>query len=465
MVVQSLSASVAVDQARLEAERKSRLFNILAGSGVIACIVFLSIMLYSSMSPWSYISIFGFLLLVGLASLALNRKDHFLLASLLYLFGVSISIFGIILIGTLRNQYIGSVIYYFPFTVLAAGMLLGSRSTFGFATLGLLLILVVGAVAGSVTSFERETFFSTVISISLPAAVLCYLMALVAWLYGSSLERALQSLTDRSQQLETANQEISAFSQTLEAKVEERTHELQEFVSMVAHDLRVPLTVVRGYTEMFQSRQPAARDEKEQRALDAIESNVQHMLHLTDDLLEISRLQSGGIEFAMQALTVDDVIQLVCERFERQLVEKGLGLKLNVPPELPRVWGDHFRLTQVLSNLIGNAYDYTPSGAIIVDARPANGFVEISVADTGVGIPPHEQARLFTHFFRGEHSVVRRQKGAGLGLTIARSIVEAHGGEIWAESEPGKGSTFHFTVPVAPDEDSDPPILDHSQTK
>jgi signal transduction histidine kinase len=113
------------------------------------------------------------------------------------------------------------------------------------------------------------------------------------------------------------------------------------------------------------------------------------------------------------------------------------------------VQGDPFYLNHALSNLVDNAYRYTPAGAIIVSARTVNGSVEVSVSDTGVGIPPEEQKRLFRQFIRGEHDEVRSQKGTGLGLSIAHSIVEAHRGRIWVDSEVGKGSTFCFAIPVA----------------
>jgi signal transduction histidine kinase len=173
------------------------------------------------------------------------------------------------------------------------------------------------------------------------------------------------------------------------------------------------------------------------------------MLHLTDDLLEISRLRTGAIQFDMEPLPIKIVIEEVCAGFELKMAEKRLGLKLELPAGLPLVWADHFRLTQILNNLVSNAYNYTPSGAVIVAAKPENGLVEVSVSDTGIGIPEEELRRLFTHFFRGEHQVVRCQKGTGLGLSIAQSIVEAHGGNIWAESQVGKGSTFRFTLPIA----------------
>ncbi len=284
-------------------------------------------------------------------------------------------------------------------------------------------------------------------------------MAIVAWLYGSSLEGALRQLTERSQQLQQANEEIRAFSRTLEGTVAERTQELREFTSMVAHDLRNPLTVIRGYTEILQEGQGPQSDEKQWRGLQTIATNVEHMLHLTDDLLELSHLRSGAAQFDMEPLPIEAVIEEVCTSFQPRLAEKHLGLKVELTPELPPVWGDHLRLAQVLNNLMGNAFDYTPSGAIIVGAWPVDGWVEVSVSDTGIGIPPEEQKRLFTHFFRGEHEVVRSRKGTGLGLVIAHSIVAAHSGKIWVESEVGKGSTFHFTLPVATDRPPGPGTL------
>jgi signal transduction histidine kinase len=416
--------------------RKRRRLNILASSGAITCVIFLAAMLIPPVSPWPYFVIFGVLLLVGLSSLVLNRKTYSVVAAWLWLFSLCLAIFVHLVLSIYWNLEVASVIYYFGLAVLAAGVILSPMATFGIATLSTLLIGVLFLVGARIGS-------------TIPPVIFCYLMALVAWLYGSSQEGALRQLTEQGQRLQAAYEEIRAFSRTLEDKVEERTQELREFMTMVAHDLRNPLTVISGYAEILQEEPTPESHGRQDRAVNTISTNVEHMLHLTDDLLELSRLRSGTIQFDMEALPIKLVIEEVCASFEPQMAEKRLGLKLELPPELPLVWGDHFRLTQVLNNLVSNAYNYTPSGAIIVAAQARDGLVEVSVSDTGIGIPPEEQKRLFTHFFRGEHQVVRRQKGTGLGLSIASSIVGAHGGDIWAESQVGKGSTFHFTLPIA----------------
>ena len=152
------------------------------------------------------------------------------------------------------------MIYYFPLPVLAAGMILGPRATFGFATVNAVLIAILALVAYMVLPIDAVTYGNSVLAVAIPALILCYLMALVAWLYGTSLEGALRQLTKRSQQLQKANVEIHAFSRGLEVLVEERTEELREFVSMVAHDLRNPLTVIKGYTEVLQEEQASDPD-------------------------------------------------------------------------------------------------------------------------------------------------------------------------------------------------------------
>ena len=436
-----------------ELERRGRLLQIMTISGIVVCAAFLLLMMLPIIGAWwPYVVIFSVLLCCCALSAFLNYKGHLRAAGYLFLVALSLSILGVILGGIFDSELVGFVIYYFPLTVLAAGMILGSRATFGFATVNAALIVLIGLVAYIVIPIDTDTYGNSVLAVAIPALILCYLMALVAWLYGNSLEGALRQLTRRSQQLKKANVEIHAFSRGLEALVEERTEELREFVSMVAHDLRSPLTVIKGYTEILQEEQERGPNQRQGRALDTISTNVEHMLQMTEELLDISRLQSGTVQFDMETLPIEVVIEEVCTSFEQQVTEKHLGLKVEIPPDLPRVWGDHSHLTQVLNNLVVNAYNYTPSGAIIVGAQPLDGFVEVSVSDTGIGIPPEDQVRLFTHFFRGQHHLVRSRKGTGLGLSIARSIVEAHGGEISVESEVGKGSTFRFTLPQAPEQ-------------
>jgi signal transduction histidine kinase len=436
---------------QLEQQRKSRLLHVMAMAGALVCALFLLLMLILGGDWPAYYLIFAFQFLCCVLSVLLNRRRRLVFASYLYLVSLSLSIVGMVLAGIFYGHLIGFGVYFLPLTVLAAGMLLGSRITYRFATWNVGLIVFFSVVARAVLPLDSEQYITQELGVVIPAGVLCYLMALVAWLYGSRLEGTLHQLAEQSQQLETANQEIRTFSATLQDKVEQRTRELQELVLMVAHDLRNPLTVIRGYAEMLKDGQAPASQERQMRALRAITANVDHMLSLTDDLLAISCLQSGTVAFDMEAMPIEALIEQVSTSFQPRFAEKGLKLKLEIAPDLPQIWGDSLHLTRVLNNLVGNAYYYTPSGGIIVGAHRVNGVVEVCVSDTGIGIPPEEQAHVFTHFFRGEHPVVRSRKGAGLGLPIAHSIVEAHGGQIEVESKVGRGTTIRFTLPLAPD--------------
>ncbi|MGD9316476.1 MAG: histidine kinase dimerization/phospho-acceptor domain-containing protein, partial [Anaerolineae bacterium] len=238
---------------KLELERKKRLLNVMTVSGIIVCMVFLLLMILPIFSSsWIYLSVFGILLGCCIVSFLLNRWSHFIVASALFTLGLMLAILAVVVAGIFEFGLLGFVIYYLPLTVLVAGMLFGSRATFGFAALNTLLIIAVTLLTYSTISMDTETLAGDVLAVAIPAAVLCFLMALVAWLYGSSLEGALRRLTEQSQQLQIANEEIRAFSRTLEDKVEDRTYELREFVAMVAHDLRNPLTVISGYAEILQ---------------------------------------------------------------------------------------------------------------------------------------------------------------------------------------------------------------------
>jgi signal transduction histidine kinase len=186
-----------------------------------------------------------------------------------------------------------------------------------------------------------------------------------------------------------------------------------------------------------------------------VRSNVERMSTLVGDLLEISRIETGRLKLDIKPLSIGEVIEETLRTTQRQIEEKQQKLEISVPKDLPRVMGDRARLIQVMTNLISNAYKYTPNGGqIFIRAGPrANGslnFVTCEVKDTGVGISEEDQAKLFTKFFRSGDPAVREVPGTGLGLSITKSLIELHGGEIWVESQPGQGSTFAFSVPVAP---------------
>jgi signal transduction histidine kinase len=228
-----------------------------------------------------------------------------------------------------------------------------------------------------------------------------------------------------------------------------------EFMSIASHELKIPMTSIKGYAKLLTLGTVGELTERQRDFLNIITANVDRMDRLVADLLDVSRIEAGRLRLDMQPVDLREVIDTVLQSVETQIAAKKLALQLEVPKKLPPVMGDQGRLIQVITNLVSNAYKYTPEGGQIhikadgLAAALPSGRLTISVRDTGLGISPEDQQKIFTKFFRAEDPQVRDVPGTGLGLSITKSLVEMHGGEIWFESEVGKGTTFAFTLPIA----------------
>ncbi len=251
-----------------------------------------------------------------------------------------------------------------------------------------------------------------------------------------------------------------------------------EFISFVSHELKQPMTSIKGYTDMLIKGMAGELTDTQRTFLDTVRSNIERMSKLVGDLLDVSRIESGRIRLEFRRISIRKVLEEVLRATHRQIETKHQTLEVDVPSDLPLVRADRDRLAQILTNLVSNACKYTPEGGqITIRAqrwRPSTGgdrkkrwpiggderkgaiqqdeFVLCSITDTGIGITPEDQERLFTKYFRADNPAVRSVPGTGLGLVITKSLVELHGGEIWVRSEVGKGSTFLFTIPVAQEE-------------
>lgn len=226
-----------------------------------------------------------------------------------------------------------------------------------------------------------------------------------------------------------------------------------EFVSLVAHELRTPMTAIRGYADMLAKEIVGPLNEQQRNFLQTIRSNVDRMRVLVSDLQDISRIETGQLRLELKPTSLSSALEEALQAVQGQIEERKQDLQVDVPSDLPPVRADPARLTQILTNLLSNAYKYTPEGGQIgVRAWVEDGFVHCAVSDTGIGISPEDRVRLFSKFFRADHPLVREQPGTGLGLCIVKNLVELQGGEIQVESEVGKGTTFTFSVPIAGDE-------------
>lgn len=230
-----------------------------------------------------------------------------------------------------------------------------------------------------------------------------------------------------------------------------RQHQIEnlrrDFISNVSHELRTPLASLKAITETLQGGAlddpPAAR-----RFLDQMETEVDALSLMVAELLELSRIESGRVPLELKPVRPIDILLPACERLGLQAERAGLTLETDCADDLPDVQADASRVQQVVVNLLHNAIKFTPSvGKVILSAGIQEKFVLFSVKDTGIGISPEDLPRIFERFYKADRA--RASSGTGLGLAIARHLVEAHGGEIWVESEIDQGSTFFFTIPLA----------------
>lgn len=223
-----------------------------------------------------------------------------------------------------------------------------------------------------------------------------------------------------------------------------------DFISLVAHELRVPMTSIKGYTDLMNAGLAGPLSDQQKQFLEVIRRNLTRMSSLISDLSDINHIESGRMKFDLKSFDLREVVADVADSLRERISNREQTLHIEIEDELPLVFADASRITQVISNLMSNANKYTPEGGeIVVRAWPNGRSAYVSIEDNGLGISEEDQQKLFTQFFRAEDKAVREQPGWGLGLSIVRRMVEAQDGEITFESKLGAGSTFTFTLPLA----------------
>jgi len=271
---------------------------------------------------------------------------------------------------------------------------------------------------------------------------------------GQELAQRRNELRLLHDQLARRNSELAAANTELR-----RLDDLKSaFISSATHELRTPLSTIIGYLEMLLEENFGPLHGEQHEILAIIQGSARRLLTIVNTLLDITRIEAGRIELTLRPTDLKALVERLVAEFRPQLEARAQHLTLEAPPELPPALCDETRAMQIVSNLLSNASKYTPDGGkITIALSPAaeEGFLQLAVADTGMGISPDDQPHLFDRFFRTRTAVQSNVEGLGLGLYITRSLVELHRGRIWLESEPGRGSTFYVTFPVAgPAEDT-----------
>jgi len=231
-------------------------------------------------------------------------------------------------------------------------------------------------------------------------------------------------------------------------QLEAASHHKSQFLASMSHELRTPLNAILGFNEMILDGIYGDLTEDLRAPLENIQSSGKHLLRLINNVLDLAKIEAGRMELALADYSVHDTVSTVHTALKSLAADKGLEFTASVPAEIPLAYGDGGRIAQCLMNLAGNSLKFTKAGKVAISVFHEGKLLRYSVADTGIGIPPDKLGSLFTEFRQTDATIASEYGGTGLGLSITRRFIEMHGGRIWVESEPGKGSTFLFEVPL-----------------
>jgi len=252
--------------------------------------------------------------------------------------------------------------------------------------------------------------------------------------------------------------------QDLEIKVEERTRQLtqaleelkkiskrkSDFISSVSHELRTPLTSIKGYAAILLTGKLGAMPNEIKDRLEKINRHSDELVHMVNDLLDISRIESGKVDMKIETLDLKNITEKIADLFSDQFKTKNINFSSNIPQDCQKILADRSQIERVFINLVGNALKFTPqNGKIEINVKCENKITQIDVKDNGFGIPEDAQENIFEEFYRVDNAINQEVKGTGLGLPLVKNIIEAHQGKIWVKSRVGEGSTFSFTLKSA----------------
>jgi signal transduction histidine kinase len=260
------------------------------------------------------------------------------------------------------------------------------------------------------------------------------------------LKEYQEELKTKASQLEEVNKQYRNLNETLEQEVERKTLELKEFYSMITHDLKIPVAAIKGYTELLKKEKTGPLNPKQEQFISSIGTATVHLLNMVKNMLDSVKYDDGRVEYYMDNFNLCEVVEEVKEHILPIINEKNIEFSIDIPDDCLNAYGDKVKIGQVISNIIGNAINYTPNGGTITfTAGKKRGVIEIRISDTGIGIPPEQMSRIFEKFQR----VPDRETPStslGLGLYIVKKIMEGHGMKVWVDSEEGKGTTFFLTL-------------------
>lgn len=365
-------------------------------------------------------------------------------------------------------------------------------------------------IGSMIVRVGAEKVYSTVIAqrnrtLIITSLGLCFAMILIYLMVNKLIRRPVEHLAEKAKRFAEGDmnvksevktedeigilsntfnymvERVSTFSKKLEEEIERKTYLLEErtrllnllenanrelreldklkstFLANMSHELRTPMNSIIGYTDLLLDGVDGPINEEQEKSLKKISSNARHLLQLINDVLDISKIESGKMKLVIKEIDIKWLIESVLPTFEPLLRQKNLSLTINIPDNLPFVYGDEDKIKQIMINLLSNAVKFTHKGGITIGAKlsergikPGENplFLEICVEDTGIGIKEEDITKIFDKFVQADLTTVRQYEGTGLGLSIARGLVSLHKGMIWVTSKYGEGSKFCFTLPL-----------------
>ncbi len=340
-------------------------------------------------------------------------------------------------------------IFIYLIIIIAARALLSLRASIFFAALSSVLYTTIILLESfdilpsvHIVDFKLSVlgdFEYLMISI-IVRVVFFFWIAIIAGHLADIIRKRSEELVEttlKSERLERANREL-----------EELDRMKSEFVSIVSHEIRSPLTTMKAFVSLILDEIPGKINEKQSEFLTIINDNINRLARLINNLLDLSRIESGRMELNRKEININTITEEIIKVFQTQAKGKEIVLKNLLPADLPPVYADFDKISQVLTNLIDNALKFTQKGGMVnIEGVIVNNQIQVRVIDTGIGISKEDFSQIFNRFQRIELPTTQQTQGSGLGLSICKAIVEMHGGKIWVESEMGKGSNFIFSLP------------------
>jgi signal transduction histidine kinase len=265
--------------------------------------------------------------------------------------------------------------------------------------------------------------------------------------FGALAER-MNNMSAELRRLYEDEREAARLLEALNSQLARASQAKSEFLANMSHELRTPMNAILGFTEMILDDIYGDVSPEVRGPIQDVRTCGQQLLRLINDVLDLSKIEAGRMELSLTDYSVQEVVETARTSLRSLAEEKGLEFTANVQPDIPLAYGDGKRITQCLTNLVGNALKFTKQGGVEIGAHLEGDLVVYSVADTGIGIPSDQLDHIFGEFRQVDSSISREFGGTGLGLSITKTFVELHGGRIWVESEPGRGSTFRFAIPL-----------------